>query len=104
MQSKITKVMDNAHNLSYLFINPVIGWEKSMNKVIQRALDIVGSQKRLADICGVSQPAVHKWLNGGSVSPEKVTAIVNATGGEIKAHEIRPDLPDLFPHPENHAA
>ena len=68
-----------------------------MNKVIQRALEIV-------DICGVSQPAVHKWLNGGSVSPEKVTAIVNATGGEIKAHEIRPDLPDLFPHPENHAA
>ena len=54
-----------------------------MNKVIQRALEIVGSQKRLADICGVSQPAVHKWLNGGSVSPEKVTAIVNATGGEI---------------------
>ena len=41
-----------------------------MNKVIQRDLDIVGSQKRLADICGVSQPAVHKWLNGGSVSPE----------------------------------
>ncbi|HIC6752420.1 TPA: transcriptional regulator [Salmonella enterica subsp. enterica] len=75
-----------------------------MNKVIQRALEIVGSQKRLADICGVSQPAVHKWLNGGSVSPEKVTAIVKATGGEIKAHEIRPDLPDLFPHPENHAA
>lgn len=35
-----------------------------MNKVIQRALEIVGSQKRLADICGVSQPAVHKWLNG----------------------------------------
>nr|DAH60060.1 MAG TPA: vesicle-associated membrane protein 2 [Caudoviricetes sp.] len=25
MQSKITKVMDNGHNLSYLFINPVIG-------------------------------------------------------------------------------
>jgi len=33
-----------------------------MNLVIQRALQIVGSQKRLADICDVSQPAVHKWL------------------------------------------
>jgi DNA-binding transcriptional regulator YdaS (Cro superfamily) len=73
-----------------------------MNEVIQRALKIVGSQKRLAVICGVSQPAVHKWLNGGTVSPEKVTAIVSATGGEIKAHEIRPDLPDLFPHPTTH--
>lgn len=70
-----------------------------MNKVIQRALNIVGSQQRLADICGVSQPAVHKWLNGGLVSPEKVKAIVSATGGQVKSHEIRPDLPDLFPPP-----
>ncbi|EJB9161157.1 helix-turn-helix domain-containing protein [Salmonella enterica] len=74
-----------------------------MNLVIQRALNIVGSQKRLADECGVTQPAVHKWLKGGMVSPEKVSAIVNATGGKIKAYEIRPDLPHLFPHP-NQAA
>ncbi|EMB1663267.1 TPA: transcriptional regulator, partial [Escherichia coli] len=53
--------------------------------------------------CGVTQPAVHKWLKGGLVSPEKVTAIVNATGGQIKAYEIRPDLPHLFPKP-NQAA
>ncbi|HIB3001479.1 TPA: transcriptional regulator, partial [Escherichia coli] len=33
----------------------------------------------------------------------KVTAIVNATGGQIKAYEIRPDLPHLFPKP-NQAA
>lgn len=67
-----------------------------MNKVIQRALEIVGSQKRLADICGVSQPAVHKWLNGGSVSPEKVTAIVRAAdddgyvdaGGYVRTTEM----------------
>lgn len=70
-----------------------------MNLVIQKALSIVGSQKRLADECGVSQPAVHKWLKGGLVSPEKVSAIVNATGGQVQAHEIRPDLPSLFPHP-----
>lgn len=75
-----------------------------MNKVIQRALEIVGSQKRLADIAALARQWLRKWLYGGSVSPKKVTAIVNATGGEIKAHEIRPDLPDLFPHPENHAA
>ncbi|EKS7767191.1 transcriptional regulator [Edwardsiella piscicida] len=75
-----------------------------MNKVIQRVLKIVGSQRRLAAVCGVSQPAVHKWLNGGTVSPEKVIAIVNATGGKVKAHEIRPDLPDLFPPTGNSAA
>ncbi|MDA6682346.1 helix-turn-helix domain-containing protein [Escherichia coli] len=70
-----------------------------MNLVIQRALNIVGSQKRLAADCGISQPAVHKWLRGGKVSPEKVFAIVNATNGQVKAYEIRPDLPHLFPHP-----
>ncbi|MGP0820057.1 transcriptional regulator [Serratia sp. CY81489] len=74
-----------------------------MNVVIQRALDIVGSQKKLADECGVSQPAVHKWLNGGMVSPENVKAIVAATCGAVQAHEIRPDLPELFPHPEQAA-
>ncbi|HGF2492072.1 TPA: YdaS family helix-turn-helix protein, partial [Escherichia coli] len=40
-----------------------------------------------------------KWLRGGKVSPEKVFAIVNATNGQVKAYEIRPDLPHLFPHP-----
>lgn len=74
-----------------------------MNLVIKRALKIVGSQKCLADKCGVTQPAVHKWLKGGLVSPEKVTAIVNATGGQIKAYEIRPDLPHLFPKPNQEA-
>ncbi|WP_336747857.1 helix-turn-helix domain-containing protein [Pantoea vagans] len=74
-----------------------------MNLVIQKALSIVGSQKRLAEECGVSQPAVHKWLKGGMVSPEKVSAIVNATGGQIQAYEIRPDLPGLFPHPDQAA-
>ena len=74
-----------------------------MNLVIQQALKIVGSQKRLAEICEVSQPAVHKWLHGGSVSPKKVNAIVKATNGEIQAYQIRPDLPELFPHPDNAA-
>lgn len=104
MQSKITMVMDLIDNLSYLLPHQQTDQAMSMNKVIQRALKIVGSQKRLAEVCGVSQPAVHKWLNGGFVSPEKVTAIVNATGGKIKAHEIRPDLPDLFPQPDDNNA
>jgi DNA-binding transcriptional regulator YdaS (Cro superfamily) len=95
--------MDTAHNLGYLGVYLITTRGNSMNLVIQRALSIVGSQKRLADECGVSQPAVHKWLNGGLVSPEKVKAIVNATGGKIKAHEIRPDLPDLFPNPDQAA-
>ncbi|MHA0917140.1 transcriptional regulator [Kosakonia cowanii] len=69
-----------------------------MNPVIKTAIDIVGSQKKLGDACDVSQQAVYKWLhNKAKVSPEHVNSIVAATGGEIEAHQIRPDLPALFP-------
>ena len=68
-----------------------------MNPTIKTAIDIVGSQKKLGDACGVSQQAVFKWLhNKAKVSPEHVNSIVDATNGEIKAHQIRPDLPILF--------
>lgn len=69
-----------------------------MNPVIKTAINIVGSQKKLGDACGVSQQAVYKWLhNKAKVSPEHVDSIVCATREGVKAHEIRPDLPKLFP-------
>lgn len=54
-----------------------------MNLVIQRALKIVGSQKRLADKCGVTQPAVHKWLKGVLSGVGRVIApkVSQALGG-----------------------
>ncbi|MFG1172136.1 transcriptional regulator [Erwiniaceae bacterium CAU 1747] len=71
-----------------------------INEAIDRAIKVVGSQKKFADRVGVSQPNVWYWLHGKKrVSPEKVPAIVEATGGEVLAHQIRPDLPELFPHP-----
>ena len=36
--------------------------------------------------------------------PEHVGSIVTATGGVVKAYQIRPDLPKLFPHTEKNAA
>jgi DNA-binding transcriptional regulator YdaS (Cro superfamily) len=75
-----------------------------MNGSIKTAIDIVGTQKKLAEACGVSQAAVQKWLHDKSkVAPENVLSLVNATNGMVKAHEIRPDLPHLFPNSE-HAA
>lgn len=69
-----------------------------MNPIIKTAIDIVGSQKKLADACDVSQQAVYKWLhNKAKVSPEHVGSIVSATDGVVKAYQIRPDLPKLFP-------
>lgn len=71
------------------------------SKVIEKAVEIAGSQKKLAIKCGVSQPTIWKWLHGKKkVSPENVNPLIQATGGQIQGYEIRPDLPDLFPHPE----
>lgn len=72
-----------------------------VNKEIIKALKILGSQKKLADVCGLSQPTVWRWANGkAKVTPNCVPLIVKATKGECKAHLLRPDLPNLFPNPE----
>jgi len=71
-----------------------------VNEIIRFAIEQHGSQKKLADACGVTQGAVWKWLHcRNAVSPEYVFAISRATAGHFKPHEIRPDLPELFPQP-----
>lgn len=70
-----------------------------MNCHIQTAIEILGGQAALARACGVSQPAVFRWLHGRRVKADLVMSIVKATNGAVKAHQIRPDLPDTFPHP-----
>ncbi|ORM78320.1 MULTISPECIES: transcriptional regulator [Pantoea] len=75
-----------------------------VNKAIKRAIDIVGSQQKLADACLVKQPSVWAWLHGKKkVSAENAKRIEKATDGKIPAYQVRPDLTDLFPHP-NQAA
>ncbi|EPK6502075.1 TPA: helix-turn-helix domain-containing protein [Klebsiella quasipneumoniae subsp. quasipneumoniae] len=72
-----------------------------MNPHIAKAIEIAGSQTKLAQLVGVSQVSVCRWLNEKKkVSPERVHALSDATGNAIKPHQIRPDLPMLFPHPE----
>ncbi|MCQ7961679.1 helix-turn-helix domain-containing protein [Salmonella enterica] len=66
------------------------------NKAIQKAVAIAGRQQNLASLCGVKQPTVWRWLHGGGIDAKYVAAIVKATGGRIKARELRPDLADLL--------
>ena len=74
------------------------------NEAIEKAISHVGSQHTLAEKCGRAQPTVCDWLHGKSKVPvECVLRIVSATGGLVSPHEIRPDLPDLFPHPEGYS-
>ncbi|MBJ9257265.1 helix-turn-helix domain-containing protein [Citrobacter amalonaticus] len=75
-----------------------------VNKAINAAIEIVGSQQKLADACGVKQPSVWAWLHGKKkVSAENAKRIELATNGNVPAHQVRPDLSDLFPHPSQAA-
>lgn len=68
-----------------------------MNEAIKTAIDIVGTQKKLGEACGITQQAVFKWLhNKAKVSPEYIPLIVKATNGQVKGKDIRPDLPHLW--------
>lgn len=75
-----------------------------VNQAIKKAIDILGSQQKLADACEVKQPSVWAWLHGKKkVSPENAKRIEVATGGGVPAHQVRPDLTILFEHPEQAA-
>ncbi|MDD9221542.1 transcriptional regulator [Enterobacter kobei] len=75
-----------------------------VNKTISEAIALVGSQQKLAEACGVKQPTVWAWLHDETkVSAINAARIEKATNGKVPAYKIRPDLHDLFPHP-NHAA
>ncbi|WP_063656471.1 transcriptional regulator [Candidatus Arsenophonus triatominarum] len=64
-----------------------------MNEAIKTAIEIVGTQKKLGEACGLTQQAIFKWLhNKAKVSPEHVPMIVRATKGKVSAKDIRPDL------------
>ncbi|MFK7702894.1 transcriptional regulator [Pseudomonas caspiana] len=71
-------------------------------EALGRAVKACGdNQSELARRCGVKQPHVWKWLKAGRVPTERVHSVVRATDGLVQAHELRPDLPEIFPVPEN---
>lgn len=57
------------------------------------ALQIAGSQRALAKLAGVSQPAVHKWVKGLSSPGLKASVqIERATNGAVRCSDLRPDI------------
>lgn len=73
----------------------------NINKAVEKAIQIAGSQGKLsAALGGYAQSAIWKCLhNKLKVPPELVPEIVEITGGQVQGHELRPDLPKLFPPP-----
>ncbi|EAA5550914.1 transcriptional regulator [Salmonella enterica subsp. enterica] len=75
-----------------------------MNEVFSspmaKAVYVAGGQSALARQIGVTQGAVWKWVNGvKKISPVHAVAVSEAVNGAVKPHELRPDLPTLFPSP-----
>jgi len=73
-------------------------------EALEKALELCGnSQSELARRVGgtVKQPHVWKWIRAGRVPVERVPAVSRATGGQVLPHQLRPDLPDVFPAPSS---
>lgn len=72
-----------------------------MNNGLQLALKEAGSQVRLAEICGVSQPTVWGWLQTKSPRiPAEYVLKVEAELG-LSRHILRGDI---YPAPQQDAA
>lgn len=57
---------------------------------IERAIQVVGSQDKLAAKLNVTKQAITKWRR--RVPAERVLGIEAATGGAVTRHDLRPDL------------
>ncbi|MCK3658532.1 hypothetical protein A4G18_07360 [Pasteurellaceae bacterium Pebbles2] len=66
-----------------------------MNKVIQKGIEICGSQLELAKACDVSHTAVRKWLNGGEYSAKYAWRIEKATKGQVTTNELCQALDEI---------
>ncbi|OOF39076.1 transcriptional regulator [Rodentibacter mrazii] len=63
-----------------------------MNKIIKSVIDECGGQKKLAKICNVKQPTVHRWLKGGGINAKYIPLIARATNGKVTESEILASL------------
>lgn len=62
--------------------------EVDLNRAIAKAVEILGSQNKLAEACGMSQPSVIKWLKGGGISAVSAKKIEDATQGKVTMREV----------------
>lgn len=57
---------------------------------LKQAIQVAGSQTKLAQAIGSTQGHISQWLRRGKVPAEKVLPIERATG--VARHLLRPDV------------
>ena len=65
---------------------------ENVSPLIERAIEIFGSEAKTARAAGVSQPVIHEARKKGRVGPKLAMGLDSATGGEISKTTLRPDL------------
>lgn len=68
--------------------------KKQSNGALRRAIEIVGSQAKLAEKIDTAQSTVWYWLNrkNGKVPHDYCAPIAKATKNRVTKEELRPDL------------
>lgn len=62
-------------------------------EAIDRAAEVLGSQKALAELCGVSKGAVSQWKDENRRVPAEYCPLIElATNGVVRCEELRPDV------------
>jgi DNA-binding transcriptional regulator YdaS (Cro superfamily) len=64
----------------------------STKKVIERAIELAGSEAKLGRGTGFSQVAINKAKHKGHATAEMALAIHKFLNGVVSAADIRPDL------------
>lgn len=63
-----------------------------ISPLIRQAIDMLGSQERLASTIGCSQQRISQLLRADRVSAEMALAIDLATQGRVPCSALRPDI------------
>lgn len=60
-------------------------------KAIDKAIEVCGSQKRLADAIGVTQSLVSQWVGGAAIHPRHFKKIEGAADGAVTVEDLLKD-------------
>lgn len=63
-----------------------------VQSLILSAIEKFGTEAKLAEAAGISQPVINEAKKTGRVGPRLAIGLEKATRGEIKRSDLRPDL------------